>query len=399
MCNLRSVVKPLCLALVALLMLAQPVFGQSQDTSPPQNLQVTLQDGVVTLSWDAPANGTDAVVGYQILRRRPRAGEQTLLVFVTDTGTTDTTYADPTANEVGQRYTYRVKAVLARDQLSKRSNFVRIDITTTGPVQTPEPTLPPVPTPSFTFVEIPPNADPELSSLPQVGTHAVPSPPNSSFIAATHELSVNTRWSGSQHPFVTVSWHPPNDGGSPINGYGIRWRELNSDAWNERMVFYTDITLDSMSANSYQFQVRARNSEGWGDWSSTKFYSTPQHQRAQGNINGSMRELNGVEYNTVYARRAYSWSSRTLSFSWSHLGCPNYKVYRINWADDAYEITDGNEFGSSQKSYYEEFTPESPVPDAFRQVSYGTWRIQVRCGGSSIYNGTLVDEAHVYIEP
>ena len=59
----------------------------------PRNLRGAANaDGTVTLSWDAPDD--DTVTGYQILRRRPTEGENTLLVHVNDTGSTATKYTD-----------------------------------------------------------------------------------------------------------------------------------------------------------------------------------------------------------------------------------------------------------------------------------------------------------------
>ena len=89
----------------------------------PSNLTGTANaDGTVTLSWDAPDD--DSVTGYQILRRRPSEGENTLLVHVNDTGITATQYTDNDVTpDVG--HTYRVKAINPAG-LSKRSNFVRI---------------------------------------------------------------------------------------------------------------------------------------------------------------------------------------------------------------------------------------------------------------------------------
>ena len=99
----------------------------------PSNLTGTANaDGTVTLSWDAPDD--DSVTGYQILRRRPSEGENTLLVHVNDTGITATQYTD---NDVTPdvRHTYRVKAINPAG-LSKRSNFVRI--TPTQPAEPPQ---------------------------------------------------------------------------------------------------------------------------------------------------------------------------------------------------------------------------------------------------------------------
>ena len=94
----------------------------------PSNLGVEIANGAVTLSWDAPVSDADSVTGYEILRRRPRNGENALMVLVNDTGSNDTSYVDRTATKAGVRYTYRVKAI--RDGVrSGRSNYARIDLT------------------------------------------------------------------------------------------------------------------------------------------------------------------------------------------------------------------------------------------------------------------------------
>ena len=89
----------------------------------PRNLTGTANaDGTVTLRWDAPND--DSVTGYQILRRRPREGENTLLVHVNDTGSTATEYTDNDVTpDVG--HAYRVKAINAVG-LSRQSNFVNV---------------------------------------------------------------------------------------------------------------------------------------------------------------------------------------------------------------------------------------------------------------------------------
>ena len=96
----------------------------------PRNLTGTANsDGTVTLSWDAPND--DSVTGYQILRRRPREGESTLLVHVNDTGSTAAEYTDNDVTpDVG--HAYRVKAINAVG-LSRQSNFV--SITPTQPAE------------------------------------------------------------------------------------------------------------------------------------------------------------------------------------------------------------------------------------------------------------------------
>ena len=89
----------------------------------PRNLRGAANaDGTVSLSWDAPDD--DTVTGYQILRRRPTEGENTLLVHVNDTGSTATKYTDHDVTP-DVRHTYRVKAINAVG-ISRRSDYVRV---------------------------------------------------------------------------------------------------------------------------------------------------------------------------------------------------------------------------------------------------------------------------------
>ena len=76
----------------------------------------------MTLNWESPDD--DSVTGYQILRRRPTQGEDTLLVYVEDTGSTATTYTDANVS-AGIRHFYRVKAISTAG-LSQRSNYVNV---------------------------------------------------------------------------------------------------------------------------------------------------------------------------------------------------------------------------------------------------------------------------------
>ena len=89
----------------------------------PQNLVGTVNsDGSVTLTWEAPDD--DSITGYQILRRRPTEGENTLLVYVADTQITATTYTDTNVT-TGVQHAYRVKAINAAGPGSV-SNFVNL---------------------------------------------------------------------------------------------------------------------------------------------------------------------------------------------------------------------------------------------------------------------------------
>ena len=88
----------------------------------PQSLRATSTASSVTLEWDAPDDVS--VTGYQVLRRRPGAGEATLLIYVEDTGDTETTYVD-TGVDPGTAHVYRVSAINAAGA-GQRSNYVNV---------------------------------------------------------------------------------------------------------------------------------------------------------------------------------------------------------------------------------------------------------------------------------
>ena len=97
---------------------------QAQTPLAPENLMATVNpDGTITLSWDAPDD--DSITGYQILRRRPQEGEDTLLIYVQDTGNAAATFTDTEATS-GTRHVYRVKAINSAG-VGARSNYVNVD--------------------------------------------------------------------------------------------------------------------------------------------------------------------------------------------------------------------------------------------------------------------------------
>ena len=108
---------------------AEPEEDQPEEEDPPQeppapqNLTgVANSDGSITLSWDAPDD--DTITGYQILRRRPYFGEDELLTYVADTGSTATSYTDTEATPK-VRHVYRVKAINPAG-VGHRSNSISV---------------------------------------------------------------------------------------------------------------------------------------------------------------------------------------------------------------------------------------------------------------------------------
>ena len=92
------------------------------DSSLTRNLRATINlDGTVTLTWDTPEEGS--VTGYRIFRHFPQEGEDPL-VYVPDTGSTETTYTDTNVT-VGTQYAYRVVAIFS-SVLGLPSNSVTV---------------------------------------------------------------------------------------------------------------------------------------------------------------------------------------------------------------------------------------------------------------------------------
>ena len=98
--------------------------GPTEPPPAPTNLTYEINDaGHVVLSWTAPDD--DHITGYRILRRMPRQNEDTLLVYVPDTGSNATTYTDEDV-QAGELYVYRVKAINAAG-VGPRSNYVNAE--------------------------------------------------------------------------------------------------------------------------------------------------------------------------------------------------------------------------------------------------------------------------------
>ena len=130
------------MALVAAhyILFVSDVWAQPAPEESPSNLTAGLVAGGIQLDWEAPRARAAEISGYQILRRRPDAGEARLLILVADTGSVITSYLDASATERGVEYLYRVKARRG-DELSGWTNNVRLTYSAPppAPVAAPDP--------------------------------------------------------------------------------------------------------------------------------------------------------------------------------------------------------------------------------------------------------------------
>ena len=93
----------------------------------PSNLTAELVDGDVSLDWDAPAEESESVTGYKILRSFRLDGQDTVRTLAADTGNANTTFVDAEANEQGVRYTYQVRAIRGEEE-SLASNTAEVEL-------------------------------------------------------------------------------------------------------------------------------------------------------------------------------------------------------------------------------------------------------------------------------
>lgn len=66
---------------------------------------------------------------------------------------------------------------------------------------------------------------------------------------------------------VTLTWKPPtDDGGSPVTGYNIEYRDARRTSWQKAGSVDKDTTIWTQSKlledNEYKFRVTAKNAKG-----------------------------------------------------------------------------------------------------------------------------------------
>jgi len=182
----------------------------AEQTDPAQvtGLAATAVPGQINLSWSAPSDGGDPIVGYRI-ERRTCSGSWSVLVA--DTGTTGTSYADTTAVP-STCYGYRVSAI----------NGVGTGAASTEATAT---------------------ADTVPGQTSSLAASAAPGQ-------------------------INLSWTAPADGGDPITGYQIErrtcagsWTVLVADTGTTG-TSYADTT--AVAATCYGYRVSAINGVGAG---------------------------------------------------------------------------------------------------------------------------------------
>ena len=227
------------------MIVAIPLVAHAQDSEKalaPSNLSADLVDNKVTLTWDAPSEDAASVTGYRILRRQPNNGEYSLSTLVADTASTVTTYADESANEAGERYVYRVKA-LRGSETSARSNRTIIDLPADydpdgSGSEEPEPTSAPTPTPE-------PDADPASSLAPS---------------GLTATLLVST--AEDEDDLVSLFWTAPAADADSVTGYEILRSQGDGELSSlvadtgSKATSYTDATATEAGA-TYTYRVKA----------------------------------------------------------------------------------------------------------------------------------------------
>ena len=191
----------------------------------PGNLTFEILEAGVALSWVAPAADAESVTGYRVLRRRPNQGENELLGWKSDTGSTETTYKDRYAQTHGEYYVYRVRA-LRWDEQSRWTNSVDVRRPEAAP---------------STTVWGPSNLLAQLYVEVEVG-----------------QEGVTTQ--------VKLTWDAPAEGAEWVRGYEVQratcdggFTTLVVDTGSTATA-YTDATAEAGEA--YTYRVRARRPQG-----------------------------------------------------------------------------------------------------------------------------------------
>lgn len=120
----------LCLILCLFALPQSLVLAQANTPSAPTSLSASVRAEGVYLSWTAPTGQVD---GYEILRRRPAQNETELVTLASDTGSSDTRYADTSATTLSEQYIYGIKTIRGESR-SEVSSTLTVDYPATRPI-------------------------------------------------------------------------------------------------------------------------------------------------------------------------------------------------------------------------------------------------------------------------
>ena len=190
----------------------------------PSNLTALSATGpppAVELAWDAPAEDSESVTGYEVLRAQ---GGGDLATLVADTGSADTSYTDAPATKAGETYNYVVVA-LRGEEKSRQSNLATVGFP--------------------------------------------PALPTGLTTSATHDA-------------VTLTWDDPGD--DSITHYEVYRRVTGQDSLGDFELIETDTgsaeagyTDDDVSPETrYTYRVKAVNAHGASRWSGYSSVTTPE---------------------------------------------------------------------------------------------------------------------------
>ena len=132
---------------------------------------------------------------------------------------------------------------------------------------------------------------------------------------------------------VTASWQVPPSNGEPITAQQVRWRADGSWSSQQLIATATSYTISGLrDGTSYEVQVRARNSVGWGPWSAVAGTATQEQVSApdapggvsagggDGSVTVSWRVPSGngaaiTEQQVRWTPHGMTWDTATASVS------------------------------------------------------------------------------------
>ncbi len=255
-----------CLSLLSvMLFLVGPLAAQPPS---PTNLSAEKTASGIRLSWSAPSEQVDYL---RLFRRRPRLGEETLLILSPDLSSGTTSYTDNDVDIADEVYIYRLRAY-RDDTRSDYSNRVRVTVgpgdfgssAESPPTDTPVPPPTDTPVPPPTDTPVPP---PTNTPLPPSNT---PAPTDTPDPAITRNVGA-LRLSSNQPGALVAAWDVPEEAPSD---YRINWAKAGeafptwTDSSGNAFPTSPSHTITGLDGGvRYKVKVRPRYQSGVRPWS------------------------------------------------------------------------------------------------------------------------------------